>query len=244
MLWYKAWRESETRFWISALAITGLCIGFVLFHREGSVIFDRPTTYVEYIWRIVYKGFLRELFVLLALLLGVGGLLRERDYATAGFTLALPVSRLHLVSVRAAVGLLEVGTLSFLPAIVIPALSPLVGQIYPWQQALQFALLWTIGGALIFMLGFLASVLFGGEYTAPVVALLALLLYSVIADLPLMERFSPDIHDIMSGAGTPYFRQDAFLLVGPLPWLAFAVISLIVVSLVALAVRITVNQDF
>lgn len=244
MLWYKAWRESQTRFFLSALTIAGLCLGFVLFHGERGGIFDRPITYMEYIWRIVYKGYLRELFALLTLLLGVGGLLRERDYGTAGFTLTLPVSRLHLVSVRAAVGLLQVAALSFLPALVIPALSPLVGQFYPWYQALQFALLWTTGGALIFTLGFLASSLFGGEYTAPVAALLGLLLYSVVADLPFLERYPLDIHDIMSGAGMPYFRPNASLLIGPFPWTTLAIILLIVLSLVALAGRITAVQDF
>jgi ABC-2 type transport system permease protein len=244
MLWYKAWMESQARFHLGAFTIAGLCVGFVVFHRDGSGIFDKPPTYVEYIWGIVYKGYLRELFVLLTLLLGVGGLLRERDFGTAGFTLALPVSRLHLVSVRAAVGLVQVAALSLLPALVIPALSPLMGQFYPWSQAFQFALLWTVGGALIFMIGFLASTLFGGEYTAPVVAVLGLLLYSVIADLPFFEHYSLDIHDIMSGAGMPYFQSSGALLIGPLPWNALTLILLIVFSLVALSSRITQHQDF
>jgi ABC-type transport system involved in multi-copper enzyme maturation permease subunit len=244
MLWHKAWLESQARFLLSALTIAGLCAGFVLFHRDGARIFDRPPTYVEYIWELVYKGYLRDLFVLLTLLLGVGGLLRERDFGTATFTLALPVSRLRLVSVRAALGLLQVAALSLLPALAIPALSPLMGQLYPWRQALQFAVLWAVAGSLIFMMGFLASSLFGGEYTAPVVAFLALLVYSVIADLPVLERHSLDIHDIMSGAGMPYFQSNGSLLIGPLPWNALAVILLIVLSMVALAGRITRRQDF
>ncbi len=244
MLCYKAWRESETRFLLSALTIAGLCVGFVLFHREGAGISDRPLTYVEYIWRIVYKGYLRELFVLLTLLLGVGGLLRERDYGTAGLTLTLPVSRIRMVLTRAAVGIVEVAALSFLPALVIPVLSPYMGQSYPWSQALQFGLLWTAGGAFIFTIGFLASIAFAGEYTAPVVAFLTLLSYSMIADLPFAERYSLDIHDIMSGTGMPYFQSNASLLVGPFPWTALVIIFLVVFSLVSLAGRITLQQDF
>jgi ABC-2 type transport system permease protein len=242
MLWYKAWRESQPRFFLGALTIAGLCVGFVLFHSDGAGILDRPPTYLEYIWGTVYKGYVRELFVLLTLLLGVGGLLRERDFGTAGFTLALPVSRLHIVSVRAAVGLVQVAVLSLLPALVIPAVSPLTGQFYPWSQALEFSLLWAVGGALIFMIGFLASSLFGGEYTAPVVALVGLLLYSVIADLPYFEHY--DVNDIMSGAGMPYFQSNAARLIGPLPWNALAVILLIVFGLVALSGRITRHRDF
>lgn len=244
MLWYKAWQESQTRFLLGALTIAGLCVGFVLFHRDGARIFDRPPTYLEYIWGIVYKGYLRELFILLTLLLGVGGLLRERDFGTAGFTLALPVSRLRIVSVRAVVGLMQVAALSLLPALVIPAISPLMGQFYPWSQALQFALLWTVGGALIFMIGFLASSLFGGEYTAPVVAFLGLLLYSVLADLPYFEHHSLDVHDIMSGTEMPYFQSKGAILIGPLPWNALAVILLIVFALVAVSGQITRHRDF
>jgi len=244
MLWYKAWRESQTRFLLSAVTIAGLCAGFVVFHSEGAGIVDRPLTYMEYIWRIVYKGYLRELFVMLALLLGMGGLLRERDHGTAGFTLALPASRLHLVAVRAAIGFLEVAALSFVPALVIPALSALAGQFYPWPQAFEFSLLWTAGGAVIFAIGFVASSVFAGEYTAPVAAFLGLLLYSVIADLPFLEHYSLDIHDIMSGIGMPYFQPNGALLIGPLPWTVLAIIVLTVFCLFALAGRITQHQDF
>lgn len=245
MLWHKAWRESQARFLLSAVAISGLCIGFVVFHREGAAgISDEPLSYVEYIWGIVYRGYLRELFVFFSLMLGFCGLLRERDRGTAGFTLALPVSRLRLVSVRAAVGLSEVAGLSLLPGLVIPSLSSLVGQSYPWSQALQFALLWTSGGAFFFVIGFLASTVFFGEFTVPVAGFLGLVLYSVIADLPFLEQYSLDIHDIMSGKGMPYFQEHGALLVGPLPWMALAVIVLIPLGLIGLAYRITEYRDF
>jgi ABC-type transport system involved in multi-copper enzyme maturation permease subunit len=245
MLWHKAWRESQARFLLSALAIVGLCSGFVVFHREGAAgVSDRPLTYAEYIWEIVYRGYLRELFVLFSMLLGFGGLLRERDHGTAGFTLALPVSRFRLVSVRAAVGLLEVAGLSVLPGLVIPSLSALIGQSYPWSQALKFALLWTSGGAFFFVIGFLASNLFFGEFTAPSAGFLGLLLYSMVADLPILERYSLDVHDIMSGKGMPYFQLHGALLVGPLPWMALAVFALITLGLIGLACQITTHRDF
>jgi ABC-2 type transport system permease protein len=244
MLWYKAWLESRTRFILSAVTIAGLSVGFVLFHRDGARMFERPPTYVEYIWDLVYKGSLRELFVVLVLLLGIGGLLRERDFGTVGFTLSLPVSRLRLLSVRAALGLAQVVALSLLPALLIPAISSLTGQLYPWSQALQFALLWAVAGALIFMVGFLSSSLFGGEYTALVVALMGLIMYSLIADLPSFERHSLDVHDIMSGTGMKYFQPKGSVLIGPLPWNALTVILLIVFSLAALSGRITRQQDF
>src|SRR5262249_35519736 len=157
----------------------GLCALFVLIQSDARASVDgEPLTYVAYIWRIMYKGYLRELFVLLVLLLGVGGLLRERAYGTVGYTLTLPISRWRIVVARAVAGSLEVVVLSLLPAIVIPVLSPVVHQSYPWTQALQFSLLWSVAGTLIFAMGFLSSVVFGGEYSAPVVAFVVLLAYS------------------------------------------------------------------
>ncbi len=244
MIWYKAWRESESRFLLSACTIAGLCFAFVVFHEEGANIADRSQTYAEYIWRIVYKGYLRELFVLLALLLGVGGLMRERDFGTATFTLALPVSRWRLVCVRATVGLTEVAMLSLLPALIIPALSPLMGEVYPFSEAVQFSLLWTLGGAFLFTIGFLASIFFSGEYTASVVAVIGMLGYSIMADLPFVDRYANDVHDVMSGVGMTFFRSDIYRLVGPMPWTTLSVLLLVVCISIVIAGRITQRQDF
>lgn len=83
-----------------------------------------------------------------------------------------------------------------------------------------------------------------GSIRRRVAAFLGLLLYSVITDLPFLEHYSLDIHDIMSGIGMPYFQANGALLIGPLPWTALAVIVLIVLCLFALASRITEHQDF
>jgi ABC-2 type transport system permease protein len=244
MLWYKAWHESRTRFLLCAITIAALCAAFVIFHREGTTKIEVPTTYTEYIWKIVYKTFLRELFVLLALFLGVGGLLRERELGTAGFTLALPASRSRIVAMRAVVGLAQIALISLLPVLVIPALSSVVGEHYPFIQALKFAALWTAGGAVMFMMGFLASTIFEGEYTAPVAALLGMLAYSLTADLPFLENHVIDIHDMMSGSEMSFFDSHGAKFVGPLPWNALAVIMVVVISTVAVAGRITQRQNF
>ena len=120
----------------------------------------------------------------------------------------------------------------------------MVGQAYPLSQALEFSILWTAGGAFIFVIGFIASSVFAGEYTAPVAAFLGLLVYSVIADLPFLEHYSLDIHDLMSGAGMPYFEATTATLRGPLPWTTLVVLALLVVSVVALAGRASEFQDF
>jgi ABC-type transport system involved in multi-copper enzyme maturation permease subunit len=245
MLFYKAWRESRTRFALSGLALCGCCGVFVLYVGDVSYgIGETSGSYLGYIWHITYKSYLKDLFILLALLLGAGGLLREREYRTAGFTLALPVSRWRLLATRAAVGIAEIGLLSLLPGLVISSLSPVIHRSYPLSQALEFSLLWTICGAFIFMIGFLSSVVFSGEFTAPLVALFSLLIYSAIVDIPAVDRYVADILDIMSGEGMPYFRQDTFLFTGPLPWSSLAIIVLLSFAMLAVAARTTRRQDF
>jgi hypothetical protein len=245
MLWFKAWRESRARFILSALALAGLSACFVFLHSDvGRGISEEPMTYPVYIWKITYKGYLRELFMILTVVMGLGGLTRERDHRTAGFTLALPASRWRFLAVRAAMGLLEVCALAAIPATVIPALSPLVDRAYPWLQAWEFALLWAAGGAVVFAIGFVASVLFGGEFSAPVVALCGFIAYSMIADLAVVERYLTNIHDLMSGADMPWFTRSSATITGPLPWMTFAAILLVVTGSFAISGRITQRQDF
>jgi|SRR5579863_2288074 len=245
MLWYKAWRESQGTFLLSAAAISLLCLAFAMLRQEASGgISDEPLPYAVYIWKIVYGGYLREVFVILVLLLGMGGLMRERDNGTAGFTVTLPVSRARLVLVRAATGLLEVLGLALLPAALIPGLSALTGESYSYAQAWQFALLWGAGGTFIFMIGFLSSCIFAGPYTPPVAGFLALMVYSVLSDLPIMERYSLDVHDLMSGSGMPWLDLNTARLIGPVSWTPAAVFFLIALALVVPACSITRRQDF
>jgi ABC-2 type transport system permease protein len=202
MLFYKAWLESRTRFLLGLLALAGLSAAFVFFNHDlRTVLTDHDVSYGEYIWRGIFKGQLRDIYVILTVLLGLGGLDRERSYGTAGHTLALPVSRWHLIAARGIAGMIETTVLSFLPAGLVPALSPFVHESYSWQLALQFGTLWAIGGILIFAIGFLASVLFAGEYSAAIAAIVTLFGYSITTDLPGVERYLVDIHDVMNGSG-------------------------------------------
>lgn len=232
MLLYKAWLESRNRFLLSFLSIAGLSVVFVIFHHVvRDAVTDHHVTYGEYIWKAIFQGQLRQIYVVLALLLAMGGLDRERAYRTAGYTLALPVSRWRLVAARGLAGVIETTVLSFLPAILVPALSPLIQESYPWKQALHFGILWMIGGFFIFTIGFLASVLFSGEYSAAIAAMAALFAYSIAADMPGMERYIIDIHDTMNGSGP----HGAKTLVP---------ILLIALAMVGIAGCITARRDY
>ncbi len=107
MLWHKAWLESRTRLLLGVTIMTAVCAYSVYAHRSA------------------YQGIVRNVFMVLCFLLGVGGLLRERAVGTAPFTLALPVSRVRLTATRAAVGWLELVALAFVPLLIALSLSPL-----------------------------------------------------------------------------------------------------------------------
>lgn len=192
MLWYKAWRESRTRFVVIALTLAGFCLFAVLFHSQiqtsGSPL-PAGRAYSARIHHLIYAGAAKGTFAMLVIFLGLGGLLRERRHHTAVFTLALPVSRLRLVLTQMAVGILELAALSLLPAILIPSFSLLVHQYYPLAEALHFSILWFGCCSVIFAATFLLSVVVDGEYTAPVACYVALMLEVLISNWPSLRPY-------------------------------------------------------
>ena len=86
---YRAWLESKSRFLLSVVWIVGLCVAFIVFHAQIRA-YGAPDTagsYTRFIYLRVYGGFIRGSFLFLALILGLGGLQRERQHGTLGFTL-------------------------------------------------------------------------------------------------------------------------------------------------------------
>lgn len=242
MLWYKAWRESRIRFYLGALFLAGFsCIAVLYYGRYSSQLRwtgDEPPSYYEYLWRTVYAGgnSLREIFCILVLFLGAGGLHRERA-SSVGFTLSLPVSRWQLILVRSGVGLLEVAALAFIPGIVLSALSPMIHGSYAASQGAQFALLWTVFGAAIYSLSLLCSTLIAGEYSAALTSLAIFVTYSI------STGSIANVNSMMSGEGLPYFRSATFELV-ELPWIQLALAAIFTGILLTCAVQVTRRQSF
>jgi len=253
MLWHKAWVESRIRFVFGAGLLGITCAGAVLFHdqilrtlRTGGLPLE---TYNAYVYRMAYSGGLRTIFIAFTFVLGLGGLLRERELGTAFFTLALPVSRLRLTLVRAAVGLVEITALALVPAVAIALCSPLVHQAYPLSQSLQFAALWTAGGAALFAVSFLASAMFAGEYTAFIVAWVALFGVTLTQQYIRISHtaafpYLVTVQEVMSGFRMPYFDAKARVLIGPFPAVHVTILVLIAATLVALAAAWTDRKDF
>lgn len=244
---FKAWRESCARFLICAAIVAAICALGVLFEgpaREqlGSEL--APNSYVGYIYRLTYAGTVRGLFSLLVGVLGLGGLQKERGLGTAAFTLVLPVSRLRLILVRAAMGIAQIAAISLLPAAIIPALSRLTHQVYPLSQALQFSLLWFVFGLVGFAAWLLASTLFTSDFTALAVCVAVGFILGMAAQLSRLGTYFPSSNYVMSGFKMPYLDPHTDLLIGPLPWRILLQTLLQAVVMLALAVRVTERREF
>src|SRR5437879_7493274 len=139
MLLYKAWIESRWRFICGAVAVTALSILFVRLHpilipQWQAALQDayayKPrwlplgvSDYRFYIWHFLFDFRLQNLWVLFAVVLGFGGLLREHANGTAAFSLSLPVTRNRWFISRVLIPFLETSVLASLPSVVVPPAS-------------------------------------------------------------------------------------------------------------------------
>lgn len=257
MLWpllTKTWLETRSRFLIGVLAVAGLTLALVLSQdllrtrlsgRAPAAVGAAfaALTYADYIHRFLYTGAVQPLGQLIALVLAMGGLQRERETGTTALTLALPVSRRELMGMRAAVGIAEVSVLALVPGVLIPAMSPLVGESYPVSQALGFAVLWIAAHTTIFSAALLVSTIVPSQMTALLVTWLLLLAHSAIALLPALQPFRLNLGWIATGVGMPYLNPTTSLLIG-LPWDRLLVMGLLSFGLITAASRVTEHQDY
>jgi ABC-type transport system involved in multi-copper enzyme maturation permease subunit len=242
MLLYKAWRESRLGFVLSVSAYAVICTLFCLFPRsdpQGKYTYIQ-TTYLTYI------GILRNIFILLTILLGLGGFLRERSYGTIAYTLALPVRRRGFVAARAIVGLAELSALALTPALLLPIFSRWAHHPYPMtSQTLKFAVLWIACGALFFAFGLLLSTFVPGDYPAAAASLISLFAYLIFLEFVPLEKYpSFDLYDVMAAWHMPYFSGRDSCFVTYLPWGTLSIIVLLAAATVALAGYIVERQDF
>ena len=229
MLWYKSWLETRSRFLIG-LALLVCSAGATVFTypkvvellamvpaidtggeigrriREAAAL---AREYRGYVWSQWYAQNLIQLWTIFAVLLGTGGLLAQTSGGGALFTLSLPASRTRLTTVRAATGLAELAVLALAPSLLLPVLSPGVGQTYAVSDALAHAFCLFVAGAVFFSLAFLLSTVFNDIWRPLLIALF------VAGILAIAEMFAGEgshfglIH-VMNGER--YFRG------GGLPW--------------------------
>ncbi len=75
-----------------------------------------------------------------------------------------------------------------MPAVMLGALSPQVGESYQLTQALRFSVLWTMGGAVLFGTSVLLSGICAEEYSAWIVCFLSMMFYSAAVNITPLQR--------------------------------------------------------
>ena len=229
MLWYKAWKESRTRFAITALVLTALCAFATMSDRQLGPL--GAGSRIARIDSLIYAGTAKGIFAILTIFLGLGGPLRERARQTANFTLALPVSRSALAGTQIGTGLWELAALSLLPALWIPLFSRFTRASYPFSYAIHFTLLWFSCGVVIFALAYFLSAVLEGEYTAAVLCYIALAVQSLIASWTPLKPYHLNLLSTMAEFPT-------------IPWERLLTLGLISLGLFGLAAWNIQKQDF
>jgi hypothetical protein len=230
MLWHKSWLETRWRFLIGLGLLTLSACSTVLTYpqvikllplastvdaggglgRRVTEAVDLARTYRGYVWSQWYRQNLLQMWGLFAVLIGSGGLLSQASGGGALFTLSLPVTRNRLIGVRAATGLVELAVLAFVPSLLLPALSPIIGQSFGLGDALIFGACLFIAGTVFFSLAFLLSSVFTGVWP-PLLIVLCVATVLGLFDLALRDVSRYSVFAVMSAES--YFRG------GGLPWL-------------------------
>ena len=211
MLYYKAWLETRTRFYTALLATLGVCAFWTLGHTWIDNNWQRDLIehpdynyqawflramrdYPFYLWHFVYAEMFQKIWVILAVLLGIGGLSQEAAHGTAGFTLSLPVSRAALFRTRALTAVAELLLLILIALITIVIGSRVMGLPYPISHGVTH-LTTLFGGGLVFLAASLCLTEFvEGEHTPVLIAL--------------------------GGVGLLYFMMQPYIDGTPLDWFA------------------------
>ena len=159
MLWYKAWLETRSRFLASLCGITAVVV--LIVHHSQDVMQPVGLSGARYLLAPqrntgdilnASQHVLMAIWVLAVILLGMGGLIRERAVGASSFTLALPVSRRRLVSVQIAIGVLESIGLAVLPWVAILVTLGLGGLPLSFSQVAFYLALLISGGLTYFAL--------------------------------------------------------------------------------------------
>ena len=257
MLWHKAWLETRWRFISALLILTVLAAGSVygwLATRALLPQLDSTTmtpaaeatglgpaireaielnkTFRGYIWSQAFRQNLTQMGVFFAVLLGCGGLVTESAKGSALFTLALPITRRRLLGTRAGVGLAQCFAIAVVPSLVIPILSPTVGESFSPVDALAHALCIFVVAAVFFSLAAFLSTLFT-DIWRPLLIAIGFACATALASVAVPQL---GIFSVMSGE--MYFKT------GSLPWTGFLTSAVIATALLYSAAETLERRDF
>lgn len=234
MLWYKAWLETRSRF-LTCLATLTLFSGIFVHHAQGLLRPEWKSDFSRLLF--VNQQFLVIMWVLSVVLLGMGGIVREKATGTSSLTLALPVSRTRHLGVRVGMGALEAIVLGVVPWVAVFFVSSFAGKPILICQVASYVLLLVGGGLVYFALAVLVSSLVSGEYTAPALAFGIVLLSAMLFDAWLRQF---NLWRLVTGDFS--IDRNTYLLSEHLPWLGI-LSSLAAAALFLFASAIAVQRQ-
>jgi ABC-2 type transport system permease protein len=236
VLWYKAWLETRSRFLTCLATLTIFCTVFV-YHAQGLL---RPEWSADFNRLLfVTQQFVVIIWVLAVVLLGMGGIVREKANGTSLLTLSLPVSRVRLLGARIGMGFLEAVALAVVPWAAIYVVSSFARMPILLSQVGFYILLLLGGGTAYFAMAVLVSSVIEGEYTAPALAFGVVLLTAIVFDAWLRPF---NLWRVVTGDF--YLDRRSYLLIGHFPWRSIAA-SVSAATLMFLAsARVIQRRDF
>lgn len=179
MLWYKAWLETRSRFLTCLATLTIFCAVFVG-HAQTLL---RPEWTADYNRLLfVSQQYIVIVWVLAVVLLGMGGIVREKATGTSSLALSLPVSRNRLLLSRVGLGFFQAIALGIVPWTTIFLISSIARMPILFSQVAFYVALLIAGGLAYFSMAILVSSLIEGEYTAPAIAFGVVLISAIVFD--------------------------------------------------------------
>jgi hypothetical protein len=253
MLRWKTWIETRWRFWIGLALLTLSAASTVLMYPRVTELLSRmpeldvggdfgrqireaaelARSFRGYAWSQFFQKNALQLWMVFAILIGTGGLITPSGRGML-FTLSLPVSRNRLLAVRAGVGIAELFALAIVPALVIPALAPAVGESFGAGAALIHGVCLFVGGLVFFSLTVLLSTVFHDIWRPLLIALcFAFALGAAEQVSPELARFS--VYRVMGAES--YFHGMG------LPWLGLLASATVSAGLLYAAARNLAQRD-
>jgi ABC-2 type transport system permease protein len=233
VLWYKAWLETRSRF-LTCLATLTLFCGIFVHHAQGLLRPEWKSDFNRLLF--VNQQFFVIMWVLSVVLLGMGGIVREKAIGISSVTLALPVSRARLLRVRVGMGALEAIVLGVVPWLAVFVVSSFARKPILITQVASYVLLLVGGGLVYFAMAVLVSSLVSGEYTAPALAFGIVLLAAMLFDAWLRQF---NLWRLVTGDFS--IDRSTYLLSDHLPWMGI-LSSLFVAVLMLLASTVVVQR--
>jgi len=251
MVWQKAWRDTRGRFFTGLILLLVLACGTIVDYRavqqlgpRTNISFDVSTSlgrtlqdafdiqrdYRGFVWWQWFRQNLQQLWTLFAILIGAGGLLARATGDGALFALTLPASRREILGGRLAVGVAELAVLALVPSLLIPVMSPAVGEHYSMVDVLVHGACLTVAGSVWFCLTVLLSTMFRDLWRPMLIA-------GSLALITALLEYASGIGPFHVMDAASYFRS------GQLPWGPLLVMALLASSLAYAADRIYQRQD-